>query len=102
MCSSRADFYWGDDHTFNETVFDETLSYWTSSIVDIQMTANSRLARINTSNTTNPTFSLNANGNQLSFGEPAAIISALGDRVSGTVPKSFVEYLFSMNFTLLR
>ncbi|KAI9695640.1 MAG: hypothetical protein M1820_008487 [Bogoriella megaspora] len=91
---SRQDFYFGDDHTFNQTVFDETRSYWTDSTVDVQMAANARSARVHTSNTTNPTFSLSELGTAFGFGESAAYIIVLGDRISGTVNRTFVEYLF--------
>ncbi|PMD12698.1 Cloroperoxidase [Hyaloscypha hepaticicola] len=91
---SRGDFYFGDDHTFNQTVFDETRSYWTAPVVDVQMAANARLARVHTSNATNPTFGFTETGQEFSFGESAAYILILGDRVSGTVPRSWVEYLF--------
>ncbi|KAI0136713.1 Chloroperoxidase [Xylariales sp. AK1849] len=90
---SRGDFYFGDDHTFNETVFDETRSYW-SDVIDVQMAANARNGRVATSNATNPTFTLTETGEQFGYGESAAYIIALGDRDSGTVNKSFVEYLF--------
>ncbi|KAF2102003.1 Cloroperoxidase [Rhizodiscina lignyota] len=91
---SRGDFYFGDDHTFNQTIFDETRSYWTEPIIDVQMAANARLARVHTSNATNPTFMLTDLGRKFSFGETAAYILVLGDRVAGTVKRSWVEYLF--------
>ena len=95
--SSRGDYYFGDDHTFNQTIFDETRSYWTFPIVDVQMAAKARLARVHTSKATNPTFTLTKTGRQFSFGETAAYIIALGDRVTGTVKRSWVEYLFGKN-----
>ena len=58
------------------------------------MAANARLARVHTSNATNPTFGFTETGREFSFGESAAYILILGDRVSGTVPRSWVEYLF--------
>jgi len=91
---SRGDFYFGDDHTFNQTIFDQTRSYWTAPVVDVQMAANARLARVHTSNATNPTFTLTTTGREFSFGESAAYILVLGDRVTGTVTRSWVEYLF--------
>lgn len=92
--NSRADFYWGDDHTFNETVFNETRSYWTNETVTVEMAAAARLARVDTSIATNPMYSMSDLGNEFSLGETAAYIIALGDRDDATVPKSFVEYLF--------
>lgn len=58
------------------------------------MAANARLARVDTSNATNPTFSMSSLGDSFSLGETAAYIIALGDRDEGTVDKSWVEYLF--------
>jgi hypothetical protein len=58
------------------------------------MAANARRARVITSNKTNPTFILTEIGRQFSFGETAAYILVLGDRIQGKVPRSWVEYLF--------
>lgn len=58
------------------------------------MAANARLARVITSNTTNPEFFLSHTGSGFSVGETAAYIIILGDRDSGTVRKEVVEYLF--------
>ena len=58
------------------------------------MAANARLARVQTSNATNPTFGFTETGRSFSFGESAAYILVLGDRVSGKVARSWVEYLF--------
>ena len=62
------------------------------------MAAKSRLARVYTSYTTNPTFGFTTLGQEFSYGESAAYIIVLGDHVSGTVPKSWVEYLFGESF----
>lgn len=95
---SRGDYYFGDDHTFNQTIFDETRSYWIVPIIDVEIVAKARLARVHTSMATNPTFSLTKTGTQFSFGETAAYIIALGDRTLGTVRRAWVEYLFSKNW----
>jgi hypothetical protein len=52
------------------------------------------LARLATSNATNPTFTLSEIGSEFSLGETAAYVIVLGDKVSGTVRRSLVEYLF--------
>lgn len=93
---SRADFYFGnhDNHDFNQTVFDQTRSYWKGPIIDIQDAANARLARVLDSKAKNPTFTLSALGEAFGYGESAAYILVLGDRVKGQVKKAFVEYLF--------
>ncbi|KAF2263240.1 Cloroperoxidase [Lojkania enalia] len=92
---SRADFYFGGDaHSFNQTVFDETRSYWKGPIINLQMAADSRLARLITSNATNPNYTLSDLGSTFSIGETAAYILMLGNPKSGTVRKALVEYLF--------
>ncbi|KAH8662465.1 peroxidase [Xylariales sp. PMI_506] len=91
---SRGDYYFGDDHTFNQTIFDETRSYWKGPIINVTEAAAARLARVETSIATNPTFSLSALGAEFSVGETAAYIIVLGNRDSVTVQKNLVEYLF--------
>lgn len=61
------------------------------------MAADSRLARLITSNNTNPNFTLSDLGSSFSVGETAAYVAILGDQKSGTVRKCLVEYLFGMN-----
>lgn len=65
------------------------------------MAANARLARVETSSSTNPTYSMSSLGNTFSLGETAAYIIALDDRHNGTVEKSWVEYLFGKSQPLL-
>ncbi|KAK6078669.1 hypothetical protein SCUP234_06007 [Seiridium cupressi] len=91
---SRADFYWGNDYAFNQTVFDETRSYWTNNTVNPLMAASARLARISTYNATNPAFNMTETGQSFSLGETAAYMVVLGDRASSTANRAWVEYFF--------
>ncbi|KAF7586686.1 hypothetical protein BBP40_008492 [Aspergillus hancockii] len=91
---SRGDFYSGDNHSFNQTTFDEARSYWTQPIIDLHAGAKARLARINTSKSTNPTFDLSGLRLRFSYAQTATYILVFGDRVSGTVNRSWVEYVF--------
>ncbi|KAI1647035.1 Cloroperoxidase [Daldinia loculata] len=91
---SRQDSYFGPPDVFNEAVFNETKSYWTGDIITIQMAANARVARLMTSNLTNPEYSLSNLGSEFSIGESVAYLSILGSKETGTVPKTYVEYLF--------
>lgn len=79
---------------FNQKVFDQTRSFWTAPIVDIQMGANALVARQATSEATNPTFNLSEIGTIFAYAETAAYIIVLGDKIEGTVERSRVEYLF--------
>ncbi len=91
---SRSDAYFGNVLVFNQSVFDETKSYWTGKTVNIKMAAKARLARINTSKKTNPTYQLSDLGEAFTYGESAAYVVVFGDKKTGTVKRSFVEWLF--------
>ncbi|KAL4951639.1 Cloroperoxidase [Aspergillus filifer] len=91
---SRQDAHFGDNHDFNQKVFDETRSYWPEHIIDVQSAALAREARVNTSKATNPNYSMSELGEDFSYGETAAYLIVLGDKESGTVDRSWVEYMF--------
>ncbi|KAH8898238.1 Cloroperoxidase [Thozetella sp. PMI_491] len=93
---SRVDAYFGNPQPFNQTIFDQTRSYWTDPhIINVQMAANARSARVATSKATNPTYSMSTIGEIFSVGESAAYILVIsGDNTTGTVRKSWVEYVF--------
>ncbi|KAK3899268.1 Chloroperoxidase [Staphylotrichum tortipilum] len=91
---SRSDAYFGNVLTFNQSVFDETKSYWKGKTVTIEMAARARLARIKTSKATNPTYSMSELGDAFTYGESAAYVVVFGDKTTGTVKRSWVEWLF--------
>ncbi|KAI1427323.1 Cloroperoxidase [Xylaria sp. FL1777] len=92
---SRQDAYFGQWSRFNATVWNWTMQYYTGDILDVQMVANSRAQRHMRSALTNPDYSLSVLGYEFSVGENSAILSILGDKVTQTCPKVFVDYLFS-------
>jgi hypothetical protein len=88
LCS-RADYYWGDNHSFNSTVWKQTRSFWQGKTIDVQEFGNAARARYLTSKATNPTFYLPDVEN---IGAAMAFMtSVLGDPVAGTVPTRFVD-----------
>lgn len=91
---SRQDFYFGNDHTFNKEIFEETRSHWVGSVIDVQTAANARQARVKTSKATNPTFDIPEAILTSSYGESAFPIVVMGNKAAGTVQKNWVEYLF--------
>ncbi|OGM49746.1 hypothetical protein ABOM_001808 [Aspergillus bombycis] len=91
---SRGDFYFGDNHSFNQTLFDQAKSYWTQPLIDLHSGARARLARINTSKATNPTFDLSGSRLRFSYAQTATYILVFGDKVSATANTSWIEYLF--------
>lgn len=90
---SRQDAAFGNNIAFNETVFSETRSNWQDTI-DVQQAAKARLARVNTSNATNPSFGFTKIGEQFSVGESAAYLIVLGNKTTRTANRTVVEYLF--------
>jgi hypothetical protein len=92
---TRDDYYFNKDSSaFSQAAYDETRSFWTTPIIDIKQAADARYSRLLTSNATNPEFGLSDLGFVFGVGETAAYIMVLGDHVSGTVPRSWVQYLF--------
>ena len=91
---SRSDAYFGNALVFNQSVFDQTKSYWTGKNITIKMAAKARLARIKTSQATNPTYSLSDLATSASLGESVVYIVVLGDKKSATVKRSWAEWFF--------
>ncbi|KAF2189849.1 Cloroperoxidase [Zopfia rhizophila CBS 207.26] len=91
---SRSDAFFGNNHVFNQTIFDETRQYWTAGILDAKQLANGKLARQITSRAYNPNYTFTATTEEFILGEVAAPIIVFGDMQAGTVNKSLVEYFF--------
>jgi hypothetical protein len=94
---SRGDAFYGDNHSFNRSVFAETRSFWKGDTITLQQAADSRLARVVSSVRTNPQFTLSQLGSDFGYGEVAAYLIIFGDGVKGTAPKNLVEYFFGMH-----
>ncbi|KAF6825091.1 hypothetical protein CMUS01_09965 [Colletotrichum musicola] len=91
---SRTDAFFGSNHIFNQSVFDESRAYWTADVMDAKMLANSKIARQVTSRAFNPNYTFTATVENFSLGEVAAPIIVFGDMSAGTVDKKLVEYFF--------
>ncbi|KAJ0310386.1 hypothetical protein COL516b_002187 [Colletotrichum fioriniae] len=90
----RTDAAFGNNHVFNQSIFDESRAYWTKDTLDAQQLANSKLARQVTSRAFNPNYTFTATVENFSLGEVAAPIIVFGDMAAGTVNKTLVEYFF--------
>lgn len=91
---SRSDAYFGSTIAFNQSIFDETKSHWTGEIVDLQMSANARTARIKKCKAENPEYSMSNLGDGFSLGESVAYVVLIGDKKTATVKRSWLEWLF--------
>lgn len=98
---SRADAYFGDDHSFNPTVYQQTKSYFTQEIIDIPTGAKARLARMNTANITNPGFNLTSDGVDATFKETAFYLMVFGDQVKGEAPRDWVNVFFRKSLKVI-
>jgi hypothetical protein len=91
---SRSDAYFGNNHVFNQTVFDTSRAYWTGELMDPKQLANSKIFRQVESRSTNPNYTFTSTTEQFSLGEVAAPIIVFGDMDQAVVNRTFVEYFF--------
>ncbi|KAF2111423.1 Chloroperoxidase [Lophiotrema nucula] len=91
---SRSDAFFGNNHVFNQTVFDTTTVYWTASTLDAKQLTNGKLFRQIDSRASNPNYTFTASTENFSVGEVAAPIIVFGDMDAGTVAKDLVVYFF--------
>ncbi|KAI5208769.1 hypothetical protein AUEXF2481DRAFT_6342 [Aureobasidium subglaciale EXF-2481] len=92
---SRADATTGDNHSFNQTIWDSVLAYY-SGMTDatIPVAAKARYNRISTEAARDPNFSYSPVQFILSYGETALYLSTMGDPITGVAPLEYVRSLF--------
>jgi hypothetical protein len=83
--------------SFNATIFEQTTAYWTDDLINIQMIADARLARMLDSVKYNPMFALSELAGAFSAGEGAAYLLVFGNKTEMTARKDLVKYLFGMS-----
>lgn len=91
---SRTDAAFGNNHVFNQTVFDTSKMWWTDETVSAKQLANSKIYRQLVSRAENYNYTFTASTEEFSLGEVAAPIIAFGDTNEGTVPKNLMVYFF--------
>ncbi|KAF9633280.1 Chloroperoxidase [Lasiodiplodia theobromae] len=91
---SRSDARFGNNHVFNQTIFDTSKVYWTDPVLTAQMLANSKIARQVESRAFNPDYTFTSTTEAFSLGEVAAPLIVFGDHEPATVNRSFIEYFF--------
>uniref|UniRef100_L2FIA7 Thioesterase domain-containing protein n=1 Tax=Colletotrichum fructicola (strain Nara gc5) TaxID=1213859 RepID=L2FIA7_COLFN len=95
---TRPDNSSGDPSVFDPEVFKETLQYWPDPIVSVKQGAAARLGRIRTSAGTNVDFEMRLEDNFRGLGEVAGFYLTLGDRVAGTVNRTWLTYFLEKEF----
>lgn len=92
---SRGDAYFGDNHSFNNTIWQTVLDYFEDSdTVSFEAAAKARYNRIKVESERNPEFTYSAKDLILSYGETALYLSALGDPITGNPPVEWVKTFF--------
>ncbi|RSM03387.1 hypothetical protein CDV31_010521 [Fusarium ambrosium] len=91
---SRTDIFFGDNHSFNQTIWDSVASHFTESTISIQTAATARKQRLQAAAAANPEFALTADGAQFSFIESALYLSIFGDVTEGNAVTDWVKVLF--------
>ncbi|RDW73919.1 hypothetical protein BP5796_07361 [Coleophoma crateriformis] len=91
---SRSDAFFGNNHVFNQTIFDTTKVFWTEPILTPNQLANGKIARQLASKATNPNYTFTSTTEAFSLGEVAAPVIVFGDLPSATVNRSLVEFFF--------
>ncbi|KAI1044751.1 hypothetical protein LB505_013534 [Fusarium chuoi] len=91
---SRADIFFGDNHSFNETIWAATASHFTEPTISIATAAKARKDRLKAAEAANPEFSLPADLQQFSFIETALYLSVFGNLNDGNAKTEWVKTLF--------
>lgn len=95
---SRSDYYASptrDNHSFNQTIFNQVLSFYASqSETSIPVAAAAKYARVKFEQGNDSRFTYQAQQFLLSYSETALYLSVLGDPVSGVANVDWVKVFF--------
>ncbi|GAB7347229.1 hypothetical protein MBLNU459_g3331t1 [Dothideomycetes sp. NU459] len=92
---SRADASTGNDHAFNQTIFNTVLNYFAGDAnATIPTASKAKFNRVTTEAARDPSFSYGPVQFVLSYGETALYLSTMGDPTTGSAPLDFVKVLF--------
>lgn len=96
---SRDDYYFGDNHSFNESVWQSVLDYFEDAdIVSLKAAAKARYNRVKTQSEQNPEFTYSAKNMVISYTETAQYLSVFGDPITGRPPVEWVKIFFGEYF----
>ncbi|KAK9781100.1 putative peroxidase [Seiridium cardinale] len=85
----------GDGHTFDQPTFDRFLAHFNDSeYVTLEIAAKARMAAVNYSRVTNPTFLYTWQQRITSYGETIKYMRTLVENKTGLTPLRFVKVLF--------
>lgn len=91
---SRADIYFGDNHSFNATIWGTVASFFTEDTIDVKTAARARAARLAAAAQENPEFNLTSSGVNFSLIESALYLSVFNNGSSSTAVTEWVKVMF--------
>lgn len=98
---SRQDAYFGNDYSFNQTTFNQVLSYYAGmNTTSIPVASHAKYSRVQTESQRDPTFTYGPREFLLSYGETALYLSVMGDPTTGIAPVDYVEIFFGKTAVL--
>lgn len=91
---SRNDIFFGDNHSFNETIFNTVAAHFGPYTISIKQAATARTSRIAAARAVNPEFEFVADQDQFSQFETALYLRVFGHGVEGNARTDWVNILF--------
>lgn len=76
---SRNDIYFGDDHTFNSTIWDSVAASFTNCTIPLSTAISARATRLTVAAAANPAFNMTASNVQFSSIETALYMTVFAD-----------------------
>jgi hypothetical protein len=95
---SRNDVFFGDNHSFNETIWNSVAAYFTSRTISIANAAAARAARLSAAQDANPEFNMTTTDVQFSLIESALYLAIFGNVTEGNAVTKWVDVMFSESF----
>lgn len=91
---SRNDIYFGDNHSFNETIWNSVAAYFTEDTIDVATAAKARKARLEVAEAVNPEYELSAELTVFSLIESSLYLSVFSNGTSGSAVTEWVDVMF--------
>jgi len=91
---SRNDFYFGDNHSFNPSIFKTVSKFFTKNVISIETAAKARRARITAAGLVNPVYNFTAREDQFSQFETALYLAVYGTGTEGNARTDWVNIMF--------
>ncbi|KAL1303249.1 hypothetical protein AAFC00_006663 [Neodothiora populina] len=92
---SRADASTGDNHSFNQTIWNSVTAFFANQDnATIETAAKAKFNRVTTEAARDPEFSYGPAQFILSYGETALYLSTMGDPTTGSAPVDYVNVFF--------